>query len=361
MRILFYTNSLTAGGKERRLVELLKGLAKDPTIEMELVLLKKDLHYLDSVPAKVKISYTLRKNLKKDPRTFYQFYKIARKFKPDIINVWGNMSAFYAIPTKLFLRIPMINNQIADATLKFSSSIIDHRFTFPFSNMILANSHAGLEAYSAPKNKSDVIYNGFDFKRLQNLEERNVVREKFNITTTYVVGMVARFSEMKDYKSYIEAANTVLSKNKDITFLCIGSGDDSESKKLVSSENINNILFLGRQNNVENIMNICDIGVLATYTEGISNALLEFSALEKPVVTNFGGGNAELVQQGITGYLVEQESPNQLAEKIEFLINNNDIMLKFGQEGKKWITEVFSIDKMITTFKEYYKKVIVEK
>ena len=168
MKILLFIESLRSGGKERRLVELIKGLQKYPDIECELVLTKKEIHYSDIFNTGIKFHYIIRKNLKKDPRLFLLFYKIAKKFKPDIIHVWGNMVAIYAIPAKVLLGIPMINNQITVAPLKVSGGLFSHHITFPFSDRILANSYAGLKSYNAPKVKSSVIYNGFDFNRIAN-------------------------------------------------------------------------------------------------------------------------------------------------------------------------------------------------
>ncbi len=357
MKVLFFIESLGSGGKERRMVELIRGLSLDPSYEIDLVLIKKELHYKEALPAKVNIFFTERKGLKKDPRIFYQFFQIARKLKPDVIHVWGNLAAIYAIPAKKLLGIPMINNQIANASIQVGNSILNHKISFPFSNKIIGNSYAGLKAYNAPTGKSSVIYNGFDFKRLDNLNNIKDVRNEFNVSSELVIGMVATFSNAKDYKTYIEAANIVLSEFKNVTFLCIGNGDDTNYKEMVAPQNRENVLFLGKQSNVENIMNICDIGVLATYTEGISNALLEFSALAKPVVTNFGGGNIELVEQGKTGFLVNQSSPKELAEKIIMLLRDETKRKQMGSAGKQRIKNEFSISKMISSFDKAYKEV----
>jgi len=358
LKILFFIEDLGSGGKERRLVELIRGLLNNKSISMELVLTRKNIHYTDIHSYEFKIHYIPRSYLKKAISLFLKFFNIAKSYRPDVIHVWGNLPAIYAIPAKLFLKIPMINSQITDAPEFFKDSVLNHNLTFPFSDRIIANSMAGLKAYKAPKNKSTVIYNGFDQSRLNNLEAKDTIRESFKIDTKYVVGMVATFSELKDYETYIHSANQVLSKNKEVTFLCIGSGDDGRYKKLVKKEYVNKVLFLGKQNQVESIMNLCDIGVLATFTEGISNALLEFSALGKPVITNFGGGNIEIVNQGVTGYLVNQRSPGEMAEKIEILLNNEKMRTNLGEEARKLISYKFSIEQMINGFITEYAKVV---
>ena len=357
MKILFFIESLYSGGKERRLVELIKGLRKYPDIECELVLTRKEIHYKDIFSTGIKIHYIVRKYLKKDPGLFYLFYKICKKYKPDFIHAWGNMVAIYAIPAKILLKIPLINNQIANAPLHVKGGLLSHKLIFPFSDLIIANSKAGLKAYNAPEKKSTVIYNGFNFDRIKNIINPFELKKEFNITTKYVIGMVASFTKLKDYSTYIKAANKVLIKNKDVTFLCIGAGNDKPYQELVVPENKNFVKFLGCKENVESIINICDIGVLSTYTEGISNSIVEFMALGKPIIATNGGGTKELVVNNITGYLIPEKSFANLTDKIITLIENPTKILEMGRAGKKRIMEEFTIDKMIKQFLKIYNEI----
>jgi len=362
MRILYFIDGLGPGGKERRLVELIRELSKDSQFQLELAVRKKDIHYKDIHTCNIKIHFIERKGLKKDPRVFYAFYKIAKKFKPDIIHVWSNLVAVYAIPTKTILKIPMVNNQVTNSTIQRVSSILNHRLTFPFSDRIIANTYAGLEAYNAPKPKSRVIYNGFDFKRIRNLEDAALMRNKLQITTKYIVGMVASFTDKKDYTTYINAANCVLENENEITFLCVGSGDSSNFEKEIPTKNKNKILFLGSREDVESIMQLCDIGVLTTnqerHGEGISNAILEFSALGKPVVATSGGGTLEIIEDHVNGFLINPKSPEALAEKILFLIKNEEFRTEMGARAKEIVVRKFSISKMIDDFKNQYHEVL---
>lgn len=361
MKILFFIEDLGPGGKQRRLVELIKGLSNKPNIEMELVLIKENIHYKDILLTDIKIHYTKRNLLKKDPKVFIQFYKIAKRCKPDIINVWGNMSAIYAIPAKVLLNIPMINNQIADAGMKNSNSILNYKLTFPFSDKIISNSQAGLKAYNAPVNKSLVIRNGFDFNRIKTIEDKDKIRKKFNIKTKHIVGMAASYMDRKDYTTYIKAAKEVLKQTDEITFICVGDGDYSKYEQLIEPENKDKILLLGWQQDVESIVNIFDIGVLSTFTEGISNAILEYMALSKPVIATDGGGTKELIMHGVTGFLIDEKSHNQLTNKILYFIKNENDRINFGKMGRHRIEKEFSIEKMITKFSNTYEEVITKR
>jgi len=364
MKILFFINDLRSGGKERRLVELIKGLSYQKDIEMGIVLTRDIIHYGDIFLTDIKIFYVKRKEgVRKDYRVFYKFYKIARSFKPDIIHVWGNLVAIYAIPTKVLLRIPLINNQITDAPLTVSNSILSHKLTFPFSDRIISNTYAGLVSYSAPKSKSLVIYNGFNFERIKKLEKKEIIRKRFDINTKYVVGMVASFSDKKDYYTYIKAANEVLNNFREVTFLCIGDGDSGIFKEMISKKDKNRILFLGKQSNVESLMNICDIGVLMSnvnnHGEGISNALMEFMALKKPVIANDNGGNSELIENSKSGFIIHKGT-EELKEKILLLLKDSKKRKDFGYISEQIVRQKFSIDKMINSFLNEYNFLINE-
>ena len=356
MKILFYIESLRSGGKERRLVELIKGLSKYPDIEMELVLTREDIHYTDIFDTGIKIHYTIRKGLKKDPRLFWKFYKIVRKVKPDIIHVWGNMVAVYAIPAKVILGIPMINNQITEAPLKEPSGLLTHHLTFKFSDRIISNSQAGLFAFKAPNHKSTYIYNGFNFDRISNLKKKEDVKHMFNIKTDITVGMFATFSNFKDYSSYIKAAIIVCELDENVTFLSVGDGNFFFFESQVPEKYKERILFLGKQPEVESIMNICNIGILASFTEGISNSLLELMALGKPVVATGKGGTKELIDNN--GYLIESSNPYLLAEKIEILLNNKELAESMGKKSKEIVKKKFNVSLMINGFLKEYQKIL---
>ncbi len=355
MKILFYIESLRSGGKERRLVELIKGLKKYPDIEMELVLTRKDIHYTDIFDTGIKIHYTIRKGLKKDPRLFWKFYKIVKKFKPDIIHVWGNMVAVYAIPAKVILGIPMINNQITNVPINSKTNTIFNRIGFKFSDRIISNSKAGLKAYHIDRKKSNYIYNGFDFDRLSNLKSREKIKTQFKINTEIVVGMFATFSKYKDYDSYIKAAIITCKNYNNVTFLSVGDGNYQKYMEQIPYDLKNKILFYRKQKNVESIMNVCDIGVLASFSEGISNSLLELMALGKPVVASGKGGTEELIEDN--GFIIEAMNPELLAEKIKILIENKSLRKTMGEKSLEIVRKKFNINKMVSSFYKEYKNV----
>jgi glycosyltransferase involved in cell wall biosynthesis len=226
-----------------------------------------------------------------------------------------------------------------------------------FSDYILSNSYAGLRSYNAPEVKSVCIHNGFDFDRIKNILEPEYIKAKHNITSINTVGMIARFEKRKDYETYIESAKNILKKRKDVTFIAIGDGETLQyCMDLVPLEYRENIRFLGKQNDVESIINIFDIGVLVSYEEGISNSIMEYMALAKPVIATNHGGNEEIVIESKTGFLIRTKDVQSLTEKIEYLLDNKDIAKAMGRAGKDRLEKEFSLEKMTESYLNLYTK-----
>jgi len=360
IKILYVIDKLGSGGKERRLVQLLKGL-QGRDIVTRVVLLTDVIHYREIHELDTEITI-LRRKIKKDPLIFFKLYRMCRKWKPDIIHSWGSMPSIYSAPVSWLLGIKMINAAIANAPLKLEKKLALRAFlTFPFSDVIQSNSYAGIKSYNVPKDKAHVVHNGFDFERTENLKEPDEVKEELNIDTRYVAGMVSVFRPHKDYRTFIEAARAILQKRDDITFLCVGDGADFRRTVRLAEGN-ERIIFTGEISDIESMVNIFDIGVLLTdlkrHGEGISNSIMEYMALGKPVIATDGGGTPELVINGETGYLIPDGATETAVEKIEYLLDNRDERVRMGEAGKEKVRDEFSLEKMVEEHLNLYRSLL---
>jgi len=358
MKILFFINGIYLGGKERRLVELMKEIQLRPQFQFELAVMDAEINYQEIINMKIKIHYLIRKS-KKDLSVFSQLYSICKEFKPDIIHCWDGMTAIYSIPVCKLLQIKLMNGMIVNCPSRrniLNKRILHSKLSFPFSDIIIGNSNAGLKAYNAPVKKSIVIYNGYNFKRNECLLEKNELRQQLNITTKHVIGMVATFSESKDYATYFKAAGIILKKRKDITFLAIGNNTDTKTaNELLENEFSDHFRLLGKKSGIESFINMLDVGVLATFTEGISNSIMEYMALGKPVIATAGGGTSEIIKNKSTGFLVKVADAEDLANKIEYLLENTTKGIEMGLKGQERIRTFFSIEGMVEKYILAYK------
>jgi len=359
VKILFFVDTLLPGGKEKQVVALIKELCNYKNMDCELVIMNKEIFYEEIFKFDIKVHF-IERRFPKDPIVFKDLYTICYSFRPDVIHAWGFPMVLYSWPVAKILNAKVINGAVrfAGVVKTFSELWWYLRLTVPISDAVVANSLAGLTLFeNSNSSKYSCINNGYNWTRNLSEASSGEIRRKLNIGTSQVVGMVSNFNERKDYETPINAVLKLLKKGKDVVFLAVGDGLGMlEAKSLIGNEEKGRFIFVGRQKNVQQYVKIFDIGLLATNTkvhaEGMANSIMEYMAMEKPVIATDTGGNRELIADGTTGYLVPPFSVDDMAEKIEKLLNNKEIRFTMGQKGKERIIEEFSTDRMVG---EYYK------
>jgi glycosyltransferase involved in cell wall biosynthesis len=366
MKILMIIDSLIRGGKERRMLELIKGLKKQPE-EFEIYLISLtdivEYEYVYQLPVRFEV---LKRKFKKDPTIVFRLSKIISSFRPDIIHSWSTMSSIYVSLAGLFHKIPFINGVLADANAHlnlFDKHYLRVKLTSPFSDVFVSNSEAGIRAYKTPLNKSVCIYNGVDFNRFENL--RPVAEIESEIlggpkNNRMVIGMVAGFDERKDYETLINAALKICLQRKELVFLLIGKGPQLEILKAKVPPAVlgKQIIFTGKRNDIESLLQVIDIGMLITFYEGISNSIIEYMAMGKPVIATRGGGTVELLKEGINGYLVEQKNEAQIIDRINLLLDSKEKRSGMGANAYMWVRQQFDIEEKTGEYRQLYNQLL---
>lgn len=364
-------DSLDKGGKERRMLELIKGLKKHGN-QFDIYLLsltdRIEYKYVYDLPIKFEV---LRRNFKKDPTIILKLRKIISDFSPDIIHSWSTMASVYISISNLFSGIPLINAVLADAPLHlniFNKHYFRVKLTTPFSDLFVSNSKAGIASYKTPVSKSVCIYNGIDFKRFENLRSIEDVRNEIIGDKTgdiFVIAMVASFDERKDFGTVVNAAIKMCFKNPAYTFILIGKGPTREKlRNKVPAELMKErrIIFTGKRDDVESILQIADLGVLMTnaenHGEGISNTIIEYMAMGKPVLASRGGGTDEVVKDNYNGYLIDAGNEDQLMRKIESLFNNRTLLESLGNQARAYARANFELEEKTAEYIELYRNLV---
>jgi glycosyltransferase involved in cell wall biosynthesis len=363
MKILMVVDSIVKGGKERRMLELVKALTKpgqDYTIYLVSLTNVVEYDYVHKLPIKLEI---IERRSKKDPRVILKLRKIIRSFQPDIIHSWGTMASIYlSLVNFITPKSRFINGTIADAYQNLDwrdTHYLRVKLTTPFSKVMLGNSQAGIKAYRVPRHKTVCIYNGIDLSRFNNLPSPDQVAQQIlgrKKGDSFIGAMVGAFEDRKDYDTLIRAAVKLCSAQKNVIFLLIGEGSLMSSiKEQVPAEILNTqIHFLGSRSDIEAILQIADVGLLITPCEGISNSIIEYMASGKPVIASREGGTGELVIEKETGFLVDQKAVDQIIEKMHLFMANPELANNMGIKGRQRIEEHFDIAKMTEAYIRLY-------
>lgn len=358
IKVVFFIQSLAIGGKERRLVELVRSMKQKTRLHATLVLMEDNIQFENAESYFDEIIILNKRRYSKDWRVFIEFLNVCKRTKPDIIHAWGLMESVYAVPAKLLLRVPLVTSMIADAIPQKRSISVNRiliKIAAFFANSILSNSYAGFRAYRIGTKKTAVIYNGFDFRRIESSANSDLLRKGMQCEGKKIVLMVASFNEYKDYDLFLDVAAVIQQKRNDIVFVALGEGAFREKMmSRVDQEGITNVIMTGRKTNVQDYINIADVCVLFSPYEGISNAIIEYMATKKPVIATSLGGTEEVIENNVTGYILNGATAEYISERILTLLNDDLLSQKLGTNGYETIQKKFSIRQMTDGIADIY-------
>lgn len=359
MKISFILDIFGVGGKERRCLQLIQGLNQLGYKNIQVIIINKIVNPLELYETNAKIHVINRKteNLNYS-ETIRRTNTLLKSFKPEIVQSWGGISTMISILLKPLIRYKLIGAYVADADQpKFFSPTTFYPL---FCDKIVGNSQIGLDVYRIPKKKAILIYNGFNERRFEIKTDINEKKKSLNISTPHVIAMVAVFRPEKDWNCYLNTAKQIIKERFDITFLAVGQGKDWEKyNKTIATEERNLIRMMGVRNDIEELLQICDMTVLTSnHGEGISNSIMESMAFGIPVIATNTGGTAEIIDDGENGLLLKSNTIEELKDKILRLIDNNNEKKRIGTNASKTVQQRFLLSNMTQQYDRLYKKLV---
>jgi glycosyltransferase involved in cell wall biosynthesis len=216
------------------------------------------------------------------------------------------------------------------------------------------------------KAKMIKIYSGIELERFQPVttDVKNKIRRKWKIKQeSAVIGIVSKLWEGKGHAVLLEGFKA-LKKEMDHAFLVIvGEGYlyDRLRKMVIGDGLFDSVLFTGFQMDVSAIIATFDVAVLPSFFEGMGRVLLEAMSMEKPVVASRVGGIPDLVEHGVNGLLVSPGNVKELADALRRILNDRDLALRMGKEGRKRVQEQFGAGAMVESIEKVYREVLTEK
>lgn len=216
-----------------------------------------------------------------------------------------------------------------------------------YADIIIGNSHATLNSIIIDENKGRVIYNVVDIK--------NDFLDVKKVSSAFTIGMAGRINRWKGQDFFLDAAFKILEDYPEATFLIAGDVFKGEEylkknleRRIAESGYSKNIKLLGLVSNMEKFYRSLDIFVLPSIKpEPFGLVILEAMARDIPVIATNFGGPSEIIQNGVTGILVEPENVLELSNEIKRLINDSEKRMEIARNGQKMQQEKFSIDEYI--------------
>lgn len=214
-----------------------------------------------------------------------------------------------------------------------------------------------------PTKRVEVVYNGVDHQSLQRDDlVRDRVRSELGIgPQTLVIGHAGRLMPVKNQALLLRSLAAVARQRPDLDWVAVlvGGGPlESDLRALSADLKLQDrVQFLGQRSDVADLLCAFDVFALSSFSEGTSVTLLEAMACSLPVVTTAVGGNPELVQDGVHGYLVPSDDSEAFALAL-LRLTDADLRARMGAASRLEVEMRFTQQGMIAGYLAIYRRVL---
>lgn len=220
--------------------------------------------------------------------------------------------------------------------------------------MIAANQFAcdGLVRIGIPTERIHKLTPGVNFERFQPRPKRADLIERYGLQGKKVLLTVARLVPRKGHKIVLQALPKVLSEVRDLKYLIAGEGPEKERLQALAGElGIQQaVVFTGDipHDQICDFYNLCDVFAMVNRfeasgdVESFGMVFTEANAVGKPVIGGRSGGAAEAIVQGQTGFLVEPDSAEEVADRLLLLLKNEQLSQRMGAAGLERVRTDFN-------------------
>jgi glycosyltransferase involved in cell wall biosynthesis len=315
-------------------------------------------------------------NFIKDLKSGWKIWRALLKIKPDIVHLnsskigaVGSLAARLAfVPKIIFTAHGWAFNEDRSAFQKTLIACIAW-FTLIFSHKTIAVSEAikkQVPYFPFIKNKIAVIPLGISPVEYFTKEEAQ--KKLLGLITdkdTCVIGSIGELHPIKGHIYAIEAIAELISKGKAIKYVMCGEGAYRPvlEKKIADLNEKNprcnlgqNIILAGNVPEAARHLKAFDIFLFPSLSEALGYAALEAGAAGLPIIASAVGGVQEIIDDMVSGILIQPEKPSEIVAAIELLFDKPELQQKYGSALHEKIMKDFSMERMIGETEEVYKE-----
>ena len=370
-RVLFVTKTLTRGGAEKHLLDLIAKL--DASCSECIVLCMESDLYTEFVKDKQNVK--VWKITGETPVKFLSYWLLFRKYRPDTIlfvNGYLGLFPWYAYAAARLCgakRVLAIEHLLADSPQRVTGTglwnawrrligyharaiwrvrlvgLLNHT-TITVSNAVRDKL---IQDYGYPITRTVTILNGVDLQHYGRSKSSSAASKKAELGLVASDPMVLCISNLNTQKRIdvlLDAFFRVSKNYPRAKCVILGSGplESDLRRKTVGLGLADNVMFAGHVGDVRSYLEVADLFVLSSDKEGLPLSLGEAMAYGVPCIATDVGGNKEIVLHRQTGLLVKARAPEQLAEAIEYLLAHPEERCRMGANALTRVREHFDLE-----------------
>ena len=363
VRLLYVAGNFVTGGAERHLLEMWRRIDRT-RFDVRIAVLKREGAFTAMVEAAGLPIHDLGVGRRVYDHTgvrgLLRLVSLVREFRPDIIHGYLFGPNLFAALAGRLCRVPVVcvakrNVDAFESPRQVAVQRLAHRLATHVT-AVSREVAASSVALGIPASRVTVIENGVDVSRFDGVTRRDSLPGLESVPgTTPLIGSVGCLAPRKDYGTLLAALQKLAAKHD---FRCAIAGDGPERAALEAQAAerglAGRVLFLGERSDVDRLLPAFDVFTLSSREEGIPNALLEAMAAARPCVATRVGGNAEVLEDGRTGWLVPPQDPEALAAALAEALSRPDESARRGAAARAAMVEERSIDAMVRRHEAFY-------
>lgn len=377
MKIIFTLASLGSGGAER-VVSLLSGDFVDKGHEVEIVCLRYSDYYY-KVDKRVKVVMTANEksakgtdeqvteedsnvryveNLQDMNRRRAWLRRHVCEEKPDVVIAFTEGVYLFTILALLGTHTPIISSERIDPHTQPLVRRLLKVFVLPFTNVFVVQTQAIKDYFPHwIRKKTRIVFNPVREEALKEVDSTKVHKTKTIIS-------VARLYPQKRHEVLIGAFAKIAAKHQAWRLVIYGEGPErgrltnyiNEMEGMVPGLS-KRIMLAGKTAEVVERLRESAVFALSSDSEGMSNAMIEAVCVGLPIVTTRVSGVKELVHEGENGYVVPCGDIEQMAERLDSLLDNDPLLQQFGQNSRK-MREQFRIENIAAQWMQIIENIV---
>jgi len=283
------------------------------------------------------------------------------KFHPQYVQACHPFTNLYAVIAARLVGAIDIGALRNNVEYELRENVFWGKWLLVIPRWILTNSFYAKEKLIDLKRTQNIltlpnVIDLMEFDKQRQTSPKNIVFQSERI----ILVTVARLVTAKRIDRFLKIVASLQSSSPKVRGLIIGDGPERNNlEKLSRQLNLTHetIRFLGYRDDVPEILSQCDIFVLTSDAEGFPNVLLEAMAASLPIVTTPAGDAGRVVEDGITGYVVDFDDIKGFDDRIQTLSKSTVLRQKFGEAGRLRAETLYNADNLAEQLLAMYRKI----
>jgi glycosyltransferase involved in cell wall biosynthesis len=366
-RVLYLSHTFAVGGAEEMVLNLVRHLPQrfDPMVTSigQAGPIGEEIRKTGVPFAELGLTPGLRR-----PLDLFKLERHLRERKPTIVHTFLLTASLYGRAAAIMASVPIvIGTEVNIYERKRPHHVLTERLLMTGTDVVIASAESVKEFYikqiGADPEKIEVIYNAVDWSSLETTTTRDALRASMGVPSDAVVaGIIARLTEQKGHRILFESMANHDALRR-LHLVVVGGGElEADLRGRVTGLGLTpRVHFVGPRRDLGDLLASWDLFVMPSFWEGLPLSLVLAMGAGLPVISTRVAGIPEIVQEGVTGLLVEPGDSAALGTALARVVSDPGFGATLGEAARAFVLPRFGADGYVNAVVGLYDRLLAAK